>query len=182
MSKIWKKIINIPSWISVHVGDWIVTVEWPNWKLSINHHPKVEISVDGSEVTTSVQSTDDWNLWWLTRTLVNNMVEGIHTPFIKKLLVFGVWYTAKLNWSSTLEMTLGYSHKTIFELPSWINCSMEKDSKGSDIIVLSSIDKQLLWQIASDIRILKKPEPYKWKWIRYIDEVVKLKAWKAAKK
>ena len=182
MSKIWKKPISIPSWVKLSISDSIITVEWAKWKLAMNYSSKVNIDINETEVLFSVNSLDDWNLRWLTRTLVNNLVLWVSDAFTKKLLVLGVWYTAKLSKPNELELALGYSHKVYFKLPDDIKCSMEKDSKGSDIIILNSIDKQLLGQIASDIRNLRKPEPYKGKWIRYSDEVIKLKAGKAAKK
>lgn len=182
MSKIWKKPIIIPSGVSVVIKNNIITVEWPKWKLEMNYHPKVQINIDWSQITFSVESEDDRNLRWLTRTLVQNLVQWVNETFTKKLLVLWVWYTAKLSNPSELELALWYSHKIYFKLPQSIKASMEKDSKWSDIIVLSSIDKQLLWQISSDIRNLRRPEPYKGKWIRYIDETIKLKAGKAAKK
>lgn len=182
MSKIWKKPIIMPSWVKVSINDSIITVEWPKWKLNMNYNPKVNIDINETDIVFSVNSLDDWNLRWLTRTLVNNLVLWVSDAFTKKLLVLWVWYTAKLSKPNELELALWYSHKVYFKLPDDIKCSMEKDSKGSDIIILNSIDKQLLGQIASDIRILRKPEPYKGKWIRYSDEVIKLKAGKAAKK
>lgn len=182
MSKIWKKSIIIPSNVKVSINNWSISVEWSKGKLDMNYNTKVNIDISDIEITFSVNSLSDWNLRWLTRTLVNNLVLWVSETFTKKLLVLGVWYTAKLSKPNELELALGYSHKIYFKLPDNIKCSMEKDSKGSDIIILNSIDKQLLGQIASDIRNLRKPEPYKGKWIRYSDEIVKLKAGKAAKK
>ncbi len=182
MSKIWKKPVIIPSWINVSINNGIVIVEWQKWKLEMDYHPSVNIAIVWAEIIFSVNSQNDRNLRWLTRTLVQNLVQWINETFTKKLLVLWVWYTAKLLNPHELELSLWYSHKIYFNVPKSINVFMEKDSKWSDIIILNSIDKQLLWQISSDIRNLRKPEPYKGKWIRYIDEIVKLKAWKAAKK
>ena len=182
MSKIWKKSILLSSGVKVSINNWTINVEWSKGILNMNYNSNVNIDINESEIIFSVSSLSDRNLRWLTRTLVNNLVLWVTEWFTKKLLVLGVWYTAKLSKPNELELSLWYSHKIHFQLPDDIKCSMEKDSKGSDIIILNSIDKQLLGQIASDIRNLRKPEPYKGKWIRYIDEIVKLKAWKAAKK
>jgi large subunit ribosomal protein L6 len=89
-----------------------------------------------------------------------------------------VWVS---NWYE-LNLSLWFSHPVLFPIPAWVAVATEKDVKGNDILTLTSINKELLWKFASDLRLLKKPEPYKGKWIRYFDEVVKIKAWKTAKK
>jgi large subunit ribosomal protein L6 len=129
----------------------------------------------------SIVSEDYKNLWWLVRTLINNMVEGVTKGFEKKLVVVWVGYSAKVQGKKII-LNLGYSHPIEYELPEGISATVEKDQKWNDVITISGIDKQLVGQVAAVIRSFRKPEPYKGKGVRYIDEVVKLKAGKQAKK
>ena len=109
------------------------------------------------------------------------MVEWVTHWYEKKLLIMWVWYGAKLEWQN-LILSIGFSHKVKFPIPSSIQIRVEQDPKWNTVLTLNGIDKQYLWEIASNIKALKKPEPYKWKWIRYFDQFIKLKPGKAAKK
>lgn len=181
MSKIGKKAITIPQWVTVSTTNGVVTVTWPKGTLNYEYYPTVSVEVEGDAVQCTVESPDDFKFWGLVRSLVNNMVVGVSTGYEIKLHVIGVGFNVKQQWSQ-LTMNLGYSHPVIFDLPASVNGSVVKDPKWFDIIILDSIDKQLIGQVASKIRSLRAPEPYKGKWVRYSNEVIKLKAGKTAKK
>lgn len=181
MSRIWKKPIIIDNWVEVKI-DWnLVNVKWPKWQLSLEIAQWVEAVVNNNEIIVNLIDPLKNNLWWLTRTLISNMIIWVTKWYEKQLMLFWVWYNVKLQWNK-LIFNLWYSHPIDYELPNWISAKLEKDPKWNDIITLSSIDKQHLWQIAAKIKTFRKIEPYKWKWIRYKDQVIKLKAWKTAKK
>lgn len=181
MSKIGKKPIALPSGVTVTIDNSVVTVKGPKGSLSYTLLAGVNASVVDNTVVTSVDSEDKWNLWGLTRTLIQNMAIGVSEWYTKKLHVLWVWFTAKTA-GQKLALSLGFSHPVEYPLPTGIAASVEKDAKGNDIITLTWIDKQLVGETAAKIRKLKEPEPYKGKGIRYIDETIKLKAGKAAKK
>lgn len=181
MSKIWKKPIIIPDGVEVTIEKNLIKVKWPKWELSYNFLDCVNLKKEGNELIVEVLDEEKRNIWGLTRTLISNMVEWVTNWYEKKLLVTWVWYLAKLEWNK-LILSLGLSHKVNFEVPKDIQVAVEQDPKWNSIIILKSIDKQNLWEVAANIRFLRPPEPYKWKWIRYINEFVKLKAGKSAKK
>ena len=181
MSKIGKKAIAIPSWVEVKINGSTVHVKGPKGELSYTLVAGVKAAVENNELVVSIDSDEKKNLWGLTRTLLSNMVEWVTHGFEKKLLVIGVWYAAKKEGNSIM-LSLWLSHKVKFDIPSSITFNVEQDAKGVYVITVGGIDKQYLWEIAANIRALKIPEPYKGKGIRYFDEVVKLKAWKTAKK
>lgn len=180
MSKVWKKPIKIPAGVTITIDGDLVKVTGPKWTLeqSIQY-----VSLDIKDDILTISSTDPekTNYRWLYRALVQNMVTGVSDGFEKKLLVYGVGYAVK-DLGKTLEFSLGLSHKKKFEIPQGITYKLEKDSKNNDIIVLSSHDKQFLWQICDKIKSMKKVEPYKGTGIRFVDEYIKLKPGKAAAK
>ncbi|MBP6910084.1 50S ribosomal protein L6 [Patescibacteria group bacterium] len=181
MSKIGKKSIAIPSGIEVTINGQTVSVKGTKGTLSYTLLQGVSAVIADGEITVSIDHDDKKNLWGLSRTLIANMIEGLHKGYEKKLQVLGVGYTAKMQ-GTNLQLALGFSHPIVFNVPKVVTASTEKDPKGNDIITLVSIDKEVIGETAAKIRALKAPEPYKGKGIRYIDEVIKLKAGKAAKK
>ncbi len=181
MSKIGNKPINIPNWVEVTIDKNLVTVKWPKWELTQQILDCVLVKKEENSITLSIQDDNDRKFRWLSRTLIANMIEGVVNWYEKKLLIMGVWYWAQLQWNK-LVLSLGFSHKVNYELPTNIEAKVEQDPKWNTIITLNSINKQLLWEVASKIRAFRKPEPYKWKGIRYFDEVVRLKAGKTAGK
>lgn len=181
MSKIGKKTIQIPSGVNIDVNDTLIKVSWPKGNLEVQRVPGITLKIEDNVIVFECDSDDNKKYRGLLRTLVSNAVVWVTTGYEKKLMVIWVWYNVKLQWQAFL-FNLWLSHPVNFPIPAWINASVEKDPKWNDIITLSSIDKQLLWEFAANTRGLKKPEPYKGKWIRYSDEVIKLKAWKTAKK
>lgn len=182
MSKIGKKAIMLPDWVSVSQDKmWLITVTWPKGTLTYQCHPTVTVSIEDAQVVCSVASADDFKFWGLVRSLVNNMVTGVSTGYQIKLHVIWVGFNVKQQWQE-LVMNLWYSHPVNYTLPASITAVVDKDPKWFDIVTLQSIDKQLIGQVASQIRSLRAPEPYKGKGVRYSDEVIKLKAGKTAKK
>lgn len=181
MSKIGKKEILIPAWVQVTLSGNVVHVKWPKGQLSLHLIEGVTVEISAERIIVKVNSDEIKNLWWLTRTLIANMVQGVSQGYQKKLLILWVGYWAKVQ-GNIVQLNLGFSHPVKIELPPVVKVVAEKDTKGNDILVFDSIDKQMLWQVVAKIRSIKSPEPYKWKGIRYIDEVIKLKAGKTAKK
>lgn len=181
MSRIGKNPIIIKDWVTVTIDGNHVAVKWPKWQLEYTMPNGVSAVIEDKNILVSISSDEYKNLWWLVRTLISNMVEWVSNWYEKKLVVFGVWYNVKIQWKK-IVLNLWLSHQVEFNLPAAVNATQEKDSKWTDILILNSIDKQLLWEVAAKIRSLRVPEVYKGKWIRYIDEVIKLKPWKTVKK
>lgn len=178
MSRIGKQIINIPSSVEVSLQLPIIQIKGPKGILELNLHPHILITQesDGLHVDVKERSNgDDRALWGLFQRLIQNMVIGVMKGFEKQLELNGVGYKVALN-GKTLTLNLGFSHPINYELPQGIDAKVEKN-----IITLSGIDKQLVGETAAQIRSFRKPEPYKGKGIRYVGEVVRMKAGKAAK-
>lgn len=181
MSKVGKKPIAVPAWVEVVISDDMVRVKGPQWELSEKLLPGVIVTLAEGQLTVAVDNEEKWNLWGLYRTLIANMVTGVTEWYEKKLHILWVWYGAQVQWDKVV-LSLGYSHKINFALPTQIKASTEQDSKWNTILTLKSFDKQLLGQTAAKVRAHRPPEPYKGKGVRYFDEEVKLKPGKAAAK
>ena len=179
MSRVGKAPISLPSGVSLEASDASITVNGPQGSLRQDIPEGISVSVDGETVT--VARTDDTRqqraLHGLTRSLVNNMVEGVSGGFSKELQIVGVGYRAQAKGKDALELSLGFSHTVSVNAPDGVTFEVP----DATTIKVSGIDKQLVGQVAADIRSLKKPEPYKGKGIRYVDERVIRKAGKAAK-
>ncbi|MFH1030898.1 MAG: 50S ribosomal protein L6 [bacterium] len=177
MSRIGKLPIELPDKVEVAIEDGKVTVKGPKGELTKIINSKIKVEKNGNIVTVSnVSNSKDSNaLWGLYRSLIFNMVKGVSQGFEKKLEVNGVGYRA-MQEKNKLVLNLGYSHPIEFILPEYVEAKVEKN-----IITLSSLDKQLVGQVAANIRKIRKPEPYKGKGIKYVDEVIRRKAGKAAK-
>lgn len=181
MSKIWKKQITIPEWVEVIIENNLVKVKWPKWELSQKILDCVTLKKEDNIITTSISDENNNNFRWLSRTLIANMIEWVTQWYEKKLMITWVGYWAQIQWK-TLILSIGFSHKVNYEVPVNIEIKSEQDPKWNTILTLNWIDKQLIWEVAAKIRSYKKPEPYKWKGIRYANEVIKLKAGKSAGK
>ncbi|HJL99224.1 MAG: 50S ribosomal protein L6 [Acidimicrobiales bacterium] len=179
MSRVGNAPITIPDGLSVEVSEGTVKVSGSQGELSKEMPEGIEVQVQESVVTVSRNddSRQQRSLHGLARALVNNMVEGISNGFMKELTIVGVGYRAQAKGNNALELALGFSHSVSVEAPDGITFEVPEPT----IIKVSGIDKQLVGQVAADIRALKKPEPYKGKGIRYVDEHVIRKAGKAAK-
>jgi len=182
MSRIGKKPVNLPQGVSVNISaDNVVSVKGPLGELKQKVDPDITVKVEGNEVVLS-RPTDHKrhrSLHGLYRALINNMVIGVSKGFEVQQELVGVGYKAEAK-GQILEMSLGFSHDIYFEMPKEIKVEAITEKKGNPKIILKSIDKQLLGQVAAKIRSLRKPEPYKGKGIRFVGEVVRKKAGKSA--
>ena len=179
MSRIGKQPINIPSGVEVTIAGDMIKVKGPKGELEQKIHPKVKIEKNGDVITVSVanpEDKEDRSLWGLFGSLVQNMVTGVTAGFFKKLEVNGVGYKVALS-GKKLVLNLGYSHPIEFEMPAGTSAEVVKN-----VIIVNGIDKQVVGATAAKIRSFRKPEPYKGKGIKYIDEVIRRKAGKTAAK
>lgn len=179
MSRIGKMPVEIPAGVTVDIKDRKVSVKGPKWELSYTYLEGVQAVIENNEVVVTVDADEYNNLRGLTRTLISNMVQWVTEGFEKRLLVLWVWYAAKVQ-GQKLVLNLWYSHPIDHALPDGIKAELEQDPKGETIIVISGIDKQLVGEQAAKIRSYRKPEPYKWKWVRYLGEFIQMKAGKTA--
>ena len=180
MSKIWKKPITIPAGVEVTIDNNLVKVKWPKWELSEKILDCVKVEIEDNQVVCSISNDEDKQFRGLSRTLIANMIEWVTNWYEKKLLIIWVWFNGQVQWR-TLVLSLWFAHKVNYQIPEWVEIKTEQDAKWNTILILNSINKQLVWEVAAKIRAYKKPEPYKWKWIRYFDEFIKLKPGKSAK-
>ncbi len=178
MSRIGKQPIEIPSGVEVSVDGSRVTVTGPRGTLEQTFHAEVRIVVDDGVVRVERPSDDGFHraLHGLTRTLIFNMVEGVTKGYEKRLEIVGVGYRAALK-GQDLELAVGFSHPVPFPSPQGIEFEVPAPTR----IVIRGNDKQLVGEVAANIRKSRKPEPYKGKGIRYEGEHVRKKAGKAAK-
>ncbi len=181
MSRIGKKVIEIPVGIDVKIDGTVVTVKGPKGSLTRTFSPLVKVVKDASNISVE-RAADDRNSrsqHGLTRTLVSNMVVGVSTGFNKVLEITAdsVGYRAEMK-GKALELFLGYSHTIVFPPPDGI--SFASDSKTRQITI-HGMDKEVVGQTAAEIRNLRPPEPYKGKGIKYVGEVIRRKAGKAGK-
>jgi len=181
MSKIGKLPITIPEGVEVTITNNLVKVKWPKGELEYQGLDCVKIKQEESTVVVTIDNDDNKKFRGLTRTLIANMVEWVTKWYEKKLHIIWVGYWAKIQ-GNKIDLALWLSHKVIFELPELVSAKVEQDPKWNTILTFTSIDKQLIGEVAAKIRDLRKPEPYKGKGIRYFGEEIKLKAGKAAKK
>jgi large subunit ribosomal protein L6 len=177
MSRIGRMPIAVPGGVKVNVADGTVRVEGPKGKLARELPREVTIAVEGT--TVNVGRVDETRrargIHGLTRKLVANMVEGVSKGFTRVLEINGVGYRAEAR-GSVLHLTLGYSHPIAFQLPPGISAKVERQV----VVTLEGADREMLGQVASAIRELRPPEPYKGKGVKYAEETIRRKAGKAA--
>ena len=183
MSRIGKSPVTIPSGVEVKVDSNVVTVKGPKGELTQEMDSCVTMNIDGDTVTFTRESDspDHRAKHGLYRSLVNNMCIGVSEGFKKELEVVGVGYRANAS-GQRLELSLGYSHPFVIELPKEIKVSAVSEKGKAPIVTLESHDKQLVGQVAAKIRSLRKPEPYKGKGVKYLGEELRRKAGKTAAK
>ncbi|MGQ0633265.1 MAG: 50S ribosomal protein L6 [Planctomycetaceae bacterium] len=178
MSRIGKKPVALPANVTASVDAGVVTVKGPHGELKLRHHPAMTISVDKGASQIVVSRPDDERankaLHGLTRSLVNNMVAGVVTPFEKKLEIVGVGYQATVS-GKTLNLQVGFANVVKLPIPGGVKVTVPDNTH----ITLQSADKQAVGQFAAVIRKVRPPEPYKGKGIRYEGEHVRRKAGKA---
>lgn len=179
MSRIGRMPIDIPAGVTVDLKGHTITVKGPKGEMTSEMHKDMLIAVEENVITVTRPSDnkEHRSLHGLTRSLINNMVEGVTKGFSKTLEIQGVGYRANLK-GKDLNLTLGFSHPVVVEAPEGITFEVPAANK----IVVSGVDKQLVGAISADIRAWRKPEPYKGKGIRYEGEHVRRKAGKAGAK
>ncbi len=184
MSRIGKQPVTIPQGVTITVGkDNVVTVKGPKGELKQPIAREITVEITEGQLTLG-RPTDQIRhraLHGLYRALIANLVKGVTDGYKKNLELVGVGYKAS-NQGNLLDLSLGYSHNIIFEIPKELKVTTAQEKGQNPNITLEGIDKQLLGQVAAKIRGLRKPEPYKGKGVKYKDEVIRRKAGKAAGK
>lgn len=178
MSRIGKKPIDIPQGVEVKINDLKINVKGPKGALEIDLPKGVSVEQKDNQLIFVVAKPElgtQKALWGLSRALVNNAVLGVTEGFSKELEINGVGFKVALQ-GKKLVLNVGYSHPVEYDLPEGITAEVDKNN-----IKLFGVDKQLLGQVAAEIRAVKKPEPYKGKGIKYADEHIRRKAGKVVK-
>ncbi len=178
MSRIGKNKIDLPQGVDVKVDQVLVRVKGPKGQLELKVPPQLTVRLQDGHLFVDRKAEDNFirALHGTIRNLIQNMVRGVTQGYTKVLEINGVGYRAQLQ-GRTLAFTLGFSHPVNFELPAGIEASVEKQT----IVTLKGIDRYLVGQVASNIRRLRDPEPYKGKGIKYANEVIRRKEGKAGK-
>ena len=183
MSRIGKAPVIIPTGANVAINGHTVIVKGPKGQLSQTIDPDISVSIEGNTVLVT-RPTDQKRhraLHGLYRTLIHNMVQGVTAGYEKKMEMIGLGYKCEAK-GQNLELSLGFSHLVVVNLPDEIKVATETVKGKNPTITLSSYDKQLVGHVAAKIRSLRTPEPYKGKGIRFVGEVIRRKAGKAAGK
>ena len=179
MSRICIAPITVPAGVDVKVDDAnVITVKGPLGTLTQAIHPKMAIKIDGATLTVerSCDDKEDKSLHGLTRTLVNNMVEGVTKGYTKELEIVGVGYRVQKQ-GKTLTLNLGHSHPITFEEEDGVTFEVPNPNS----IIVKGIDKQYVGEIAAQIRSKRPPEPYHGKGVKYVGEFIRRKTGKAGK-
>ena len=179
MSRIGKLPIEISDKVEVTISWNNIKVKWPLWELSYTFSSEVEVKKEDNTIVSKPLNEEAKALWWTTRAIINNMVIWVTEGYKKSLEIVWVGYKFEVS-GAKLILSIGYSHKVEMAVPAWIKA--ELDEKIKNVLHISWIDKQLVWEFASKVRAKKKPEPYKGKGIRYTDEYVRRKAGKTGGK
>ncbi len=169
MSRIGKKPVPLPSGVSASLSGRTIEVKGPKGTLSFTATDDVTITIGDGEITVTPRGTSKRarQQWGMTRTQIENLVKGVTEGFRKELEINGIGYRAQLQ-GNVLKLQLGYSHDVEFKVPEGVQITVPKNTE----IVVEGIDKQLVGQVAANIREWRKPEPYKGKGIKYKDEYI----------
>ncbi len=178
MSRIGRKPITVPTAVTVEQNDRVITVTGPKGTLELTLMPDLKLEQENGVLTLSrvVETPETQRTYGLMRTLIANMVLGVSDGFTRQLEINGVGFRASVA-GNVITFALGFSHPVLFELPEGVQAKIERS-----LITLSGYDKQAVGQVAANIRALKKPEPYKGKGIKYVEERIRRKAGKTATK
>ncbi len=182
MSRIGRKPVNLPQGVSVRISaDNVVSVKGPLGELSQKVDPDITVTMEGDSVvlTRPTDQKRHRSLHGLYRALINNMVVGVSKGWTIEQELVGVGYKAEAK-GQVLELSLGFSHDIHFLLPKEVSVAAKTERRSNPIITLKSADRQLLGMVAAKIRSIRKPEPYKGKGIRFVNEVVRKKSGKSA--
>ncbi len=180
MSRIGKKPVIIPDGVEVKIDGQVVTAKGPLGTETVEVRPEVIVKLEGNEIIVDIADHNDRKaraLWGLSRTLIHNAVEGVKNGFTKKLEIQGVGYRANME-GSNLNLVLGYSHPILITPPEGIKIAVEANTK----ITVTGSNKQMVGDVAAEIRGKRPPEVYKGKGVRYEGEYVRRKAGKTGKK
>ena len=179
MSRIGKAPIPVPSGVDVTIAGAHITVKGPKGTLERDIPGAITIRQDGEELLVERPNDERQNraLHGLVRSLVNNMVVGVHEEFVKELEIIGVGYRAAAQGTTKLDLALGFSHPVSVDAPEGISF----ETPAPNRIIVKGVDKEVVGQVAANIRKLRKPEPYKGKGVRYLGEHVAKKAGKTGK-
>jgi large subunit ribosomal protein L6 len=180
MSRIGKKPITLPKGVTVKIDTGAVEVQGPKGKLRQAVPPGILFAKDGEALVARLERADDPSLrkfHGLARSLVANAVTGVTDGFKKELDIVGVGYRAEIK-GKDVHFALGYSHPVVFPIPTGIDVAVDKNTH----IVVTGADRQLVGQVAANMRRLRKPDPYKQKGVRYTGEVLKKKVGKTGAK
>ena len=175
MSRIGRRPVVVPNGVSVRLDGIKVTVKGPKGELQRELHREMSVSLQDNQLTVTRPSDDERHrsLHGLTRTLLQNMVDGVSSGFSKSLEIRGVGYKAEPR-PTGVRLIVGYSHPVDYVAPPGITISVE----GTSVLKIEGVDKELVGQVAADLRRVRSPEPYKGKGIRYVGENVRTKAGK----
>ena len=175
MSRVGKVPVAIPSGVDVQIGTTVITIKGPKGTLNVDTHPVVTISLEDGVlvVAPANESRLAHQQYGLRRTLIANAVLGVHEGYQKTLEVVGVGYRVNVQ-GNTVVLSVGYSHPVNYSLPSGIEARVDGNK-----IHIPGYDKQLVGEVAAQIRRVRPPEPYKGKGIKYIDEIIRRKAGKS---
>lgn len=179
MSRIGKLPIVLSDKVEVTLNGRDVKVKGPLWELSFTYSEVVEVVKEENNLVVNPLWEEAKALWGTTRAILNNMVVWVTEGYKKSLEIIWVGYKFEVQWS-TLVLSIGLSHKVDMPVPAWLK--VEIDEKAKNLLHISWVDKQLVWEFASKIRAKKKPEPYKGKWIKYVWEHIRRKAGKTGSK
>jgi large subunit ribosomal protein L6 len=182
MSRIGKLPVNLPKGVTINVSDTnVVSAKGPLGELTQEVDKDLKVEVVGNEVilTRPSESKNHKSLHGLYRALIHNMVVGVSEGYKKELELVGVGYRAEAK-GQNLEMSLGFSHEVILQLPNEVKVETKTERRANPIITLRCIDKQLIGHVAAKIRSLRPPEPYKGKGIKFVGEQLRRKAGKSA--
>ena len=181
MSRIGNSPITITEGVTVTLEGNVVSVKGKLGELSQEIDTAVTVKIDGDTITLSRESDnkDHRSLHGLYRALIANMIEGVTKGFSKKLEFRGVGYRASVA-GNALDISTGYSHNIVFEIPKELKVTAETEKGKAPVVTVSGVDKQLVGAYAARVRAERKPEPYKGKGVRYVDEYVRKKAGKTA--
>src|SRR5436190_10011969 len=179
MSRIGKKPIALPKGVSVKIAPGAIEVQGPKGKLSQYVPPGIAFAQDSGTIVATLEREEPalGKFHGLARSLVANAVIGVTEGFKKELDIVGIGYRAELK-GKQVQFALGYSHPVVFDIPTGIDVAIDKQTH----VTVTGIDRQLVGQVAADIRSMRKPDPYKQKGVRYTGEVLKKKAGKTGAK
>ena len=172
MSRIGKKPVPLPKGVTAAVKDGMVSVKGPKGELKLRLVSDIDAAIGDSGITLMPRGTDDRSraMWGMQRTLVSNLVTGVTTGFTQKLEINGVGYRAAVQ-GKKLQLQLGFSHDVNYPIPDGIQIVAEKPT----MLTISGVDRQLVGQVASEIRGYRPPEPYKGKGVKYAGEHIRRK-------